>query len=153
MLILALLFSVPVYADVGDNLNGWLIDFLGYGKQDSVPSTYGGSLVERVNFLENENQFLKSQIASLGTKTDALGVKVNNLATKEDVENVSKAANASYNLYVYIPKNIATGNYDAEGYDNLCKWESELFSNFKGRWSKLLSYALLQFLRKLQTKF
>lgn len=114
MLVLALLFSAPVYADVGDNLNGWLIDFLGYGKQDSVPSTYGGSLVERVNFLENENQFLKSQIASLGTKTDALGVKVNNLATKEDVENVSKAANASYNLYVYIPKNIATGNYDGQ---------------------------------------
>lgn len=42
MLVLALLFSAPVYADVGDNLNGWLIDFLGYGKQDSVPSTYGG---------------------------------------------------------------------------------------------------------------
>ena len=114
MLVLALLFSVPVYADVGDNLNGWLIDFLGYGKQDNVPSTYGGSLVERVNFLENENQFLKDQIASLGTKTDALGVKADSLATKEDVENVSKAANASYNLYVYIPKSAATGNYDGQ---------------------------------------
>lgn len=107
ILVLVLLLSAPVYADVGDNLNGWLIDFLGYGKQDTVPSTYGGSLVERVNFLENENQFLKDQIASLGTKAD-------NLATKEDVENVSKAANASYNLYVYIPKDVATGNYDGQ---------------------------------------
>ena len=89
---------------VSDNLSGWLIGFLGYGKEDSTPDEYGGSLIERVNFLESENRALKNQMDKLSNKADTL-------ATKEDVENVSKAANASYNLFVYIPKNIATGNY------------------------------------------
>lgn len=90
MLGLTILSAAQAYADVGDNLNGWLINFLGYGKESSVPDDYGGSLVERVNYLEK------------------------NMATKEDVENVAKAVNASYNLYVYIPKDEATGNYDGQ---------------------------------------
>ena len=97
VLVLVLLAVAPVSADVGDNLNGWLINFLGYGKEDSVPSDYGGSLVERMNFLEKQQQDLSAKVA-----------------TKEDVENASKAANASYNLYVYIPKDVATGNYDGQ---------------------------------------
>lgn len=100
---------MPVSADVGDNLNGWLINFLGYGKEGSTPNDYGGSLVERVNYLEKQQQAICSKTDSLATKE-----QIKNLATKEDVENVSKAANASYNLYVYIPKNVATGNYDGQ---------------------------------------
>lgn len=93
---------MPVSADVGDNLNGWLINFLGYGKESSVPADYGGSLIERMNYLEKQQQ-------NLVTKE-----QIKDLATKEDVENFSKAANASYNLYVYIPKDEATGNYDGQ---------------------------------------
>lgn len=100
---------MPVSADVGDNLNGWLINFLGYGKEGSTPNDYGGSLVERVNYLEKQQQAICSKTDSLATKE-----QIKNLATKEDVENVSKAANASYNLFVYIPKNIATGNYNGQ---------------------------------------
>ena len=109
VLILILLVTMPVSADVGDNLNGWLINFLGYGKEGSTPNDYGGSLVERVNYLEKQQQAICSKTDSLATKE-----QIKNLATKEDVENVSKAANASYNLYVYIPKNVATGNYDGQ---------------------------------------
>lgn len=127
VLALVLLVAMPVSADVGDNLNGWLINFLGYGKESNVPSNYEGSLVERINFLEKQQEDLRANVAtkdqvndlaiktdSLVAKTDGLVTKTNNLATKEDVENISKAANASYNLYVYIPKDIATGNYDGQ---------------------------------------
>ena len=127
VLALVLLVAMPVSADVGDNLNGWLINFLGYGKESSVPSNYGGSLVERINFLEKQQEDLQASVATkdqvndlvtktdnLVARTDGLVTKTNNLATKEDVENISKAANASYNLYVYIPKDIATGNYDGQ---------------------------------------
>ena len=105
VLVFTFLLMTPASATVvSDNLSGWLIGFLGYGKEDSTPDEYGGSLIERVNFLESENRALKNQMDKLSNKADTL-------ATKEDVENVSKAANASYNLFVYIPKNIATRNY------------------------------------------
>ena len=111
-------------AGVSDSLGlGSIAAFLGLAAPDSVRTDYGGTLVERVNYLEQqnkklteENESLAAQMAGLITKTDNLATKeqIKDLATKEDVENVSKAANASYNLYVYIPKNIATGNYDGQ---------------------------------------
>lgn len=54
ILVLTVFFSLPVSADVGDNLSGWLINFLGYGKEDFTPDVYGGSIVERLNYLENK---------------------------------------------------------------------------------------------------
>lgn len=111
-------------AGVSDSLGlGSIAAFLGLAAPDSVRTDYGGTLVERVNYLEQQNkklteqnESLAAQMAGLITKTDNLATKeqIKDLATKEDVENVSKAANASYNLYVYIPKNIATGNYDGQ---------------------------------------
>ena len=111
-------------AGVSDSLGlGSIAAFLGLAAPDSVRTDYGGTLVERVNYLEQQNkklteqnESLAAQMAELTAKTDNLATKeqVKDLATKEDVENVSKAANASYNLYVYIPKNIATGNYDGQ---------------------------------------
>ena len=79
---------------------GSIAAFLGLSAPDSVQTDYGGTLVERVNYLEKQNKML------------AEGLK--DLATKEDVENASKEANASHNLYVYIPKDVATGNYDGK---------------------------------------
>lgn len=124
MVAITMLTSQVTNAGVSDSLGlGSIAVFLGLAAPDSVRTDYGGTLVERVNYLEQQNkklteqnESLAAQMAGLTTKTDNLATKeqIKDLATKEDVENVSKAANASYNLYVYIPKNIATGNYDGQ---------------------------------------
>ena len=81
-----MLLSSTSYAGVTDNLNGWLVQFLGVGNEEEVPDEYGGSLVERVNFLEKENRELK-----------------------EMIEAQADASSTSCNLFVYIP-NVAVAD-------------------------------------------
>ena len=68
---------MSVSADVGDNLNGWLINFIGYGKENAVPADYGGSLVERMNYLEahlmKQDSVLKSVQNSTGMLKSTAG--------------------------------------------------------------------------------
>ena len=67
---------MSVSADVGDNLNGWLIAFLGYGKENNTPDNYGGSVVERLNYLEARQAENTDQIDSMSEKIDTLKVDV-----------------------------------------------------------------------------
>ena len=71
VLVLTILLGMPVSADVGDNLNGWLINFLGYGKENNTPDNYGGSIVERLNYLEAHTA-TKEDISKIDQKISSI---------------------------------------------------------------------------------
>ena len=66
--------------NVSDNLGlGTIIRFLGIGKEDNTPENYSGSLVERINYLE-QHMATKDEISRLDQK----------MVTKDEVSNLSQ---------------------------------------------------------------
>ena len=106
----------PAYfsqAAVGDNIGTAVIEqTIGSWEDASDAHSVMGLLkliIEKISAQLEKLNALETKVDALDTKMDLQTVSL-----QESIENMGQAANASYNLYVYIPKSITQSNYSGQ---------------------------------------
>lgn len=100
-------------AAVGDNIETAVIEqTIGSWEDTSAAHSVIGLLkliIEKITVQLEKLDALETKVDALDTKMDLQTVSL-----QESIENSTQAANASYNLYVYIPKSITQSNYSGQ---------------------------------------
>ena len=102
-----------VQASINDNTgNNAIAQAIGsWGDSGETHTLFGilQLIIDKINTQLEKLESLETKVDALDTKMDLQTVSI-----RESIENMGQAANASYNLYVYIPKSITQSNYSGQ---------------------------------------